>query len=164
MFDFSYLGGVQVDLLIVSVGAHFAIYDPDVFRLQLQVYLPIFKKVAGQGDAWLLTGGRYCGVCHTRPSDKLTKGLHKGEPAYYLREIQNEARGELLNQIMMAEACVAGLKIVDQHHITQAIPVNPNDDAIHLAPNLYAYVLQFIAHFLPLTKKEEGLFNATFIG
>ena len=44
-FDFGYLGGTQLDLLVLTAGVHFSYYDPPVYRRLLDAFLPAVRRV-----------------------------------------------------------------------------------------------------------------------
>jgi hypothetical protein len=143
-------------------AAHFAIFDPDMAQAQARLFLPIMKNVTGDaGEAWFMTGSRYCGMCNLHRSHASREIQGKHDPEFFKREIWNEARGALVSSIMTAEACAAGFRVIDQHQITSAVGVTAHSDATHLDSTEYSFVLQYIAHFLPLamgaSKREDGV-------
>ena len=46
-FDFGYLGGQQLDLLLLAAGVHFTYYDPPEYRELLDTFLPAVHGAAG---------------------------------------------------------------------------------------------------------------------
>lgn len=97
-------------------------------------------------ESWLLSANRYCGPCFSTG-----RGFTKGNKPTYLRELQNQPRGELMaTQAMAAAGAAAGWRGLNQFGLTAAIPVAKQENGVHLYNTQYTFVLQHIAHYLPI--------------
>ena len=95
-FDFSYLGTgklvtPQLDLAILSMGVHFSYFDPDKWGEILDEFLPHVKRSIKANEYWFMSNNRFCGPCFSAG-----RGFSKGNKPVYLREVQNEARAEIM--------------------------------------------------------------------
>ena len=59
-------------------------------------------------------------------------------------------------EAMAAATAAAGWRGLDQHAVTKAIPVAKQPDGVHLQPPQYTFVLQHIAHYLPLSMQARS--------
>ena len=74
----------------------------------------------------------------------------------YLRELQNQARADHMNTIALAKAEQHGWRPLNQYAMSSAILVTKQDSSWGLAQEHYMYVVQHIAHYLPMTMRGEG--------
>eukprot|EP01043_Picozoa_sp_COSAG02_P031796 COSAG02_NODE_2092_length_9853_cov_12.323970_7_plen_247_part_00 len=128
-FDFSYLPS-KLDLVILTIGVHFSYFDPDKFSRILDAFLPAVKSAANSREHWFMSNNRYCGACFSAG-----KGFSRGNRPVYLREVQNEARGEKMADISMSKAAQHGWRPVNQHAISRSIPVGQQVDGVHCKPS-----------------------------
>jgi hypothetical protein len=125
-FDFSYVG-TALDLVILTIGVHFSYYDPDKFAHILEKFLPAIKSATAESkEHWFMPQNRYCGPCFSTG-----RGFSSGNKPVYLREVQNEARGEIMADISMAKAIEHGWRPMNQHAISRSIPVGKQEDGVH---------------------------------
>lgn len=132
-FDFSYLT-TKLDLVILTIGVHFSYFDPDKFSRILDKFLPAIKSAAKSREHWFMSNNRYCGPCFSTGRGR-GGGFTKGNRPVYLRELQNEARAEVMTEISMAKAVQHGWRPINQHAITGSIPVSQQYDHVHREPS-----------------------------
>ena len=124
-FDFSYLEQT-LDVVILTIGVHFSYFDADKFGVILDAFLPAIRTSVKSREHWFMSNNRYCGKCFSAG-----RGFSAGNKPVYLREIQNEARAEMMTSISMAKAAQHGWRPLNQHAITRAIPDSRMPDGVH---------------------------------
>jgi hypothetical protein len=151
-FDFAYLGATVLDLVILGLGKDFLYYDQDKWSRMLDEFLPAIKtNVPAAREFWFMSQNRFCGPCVSNG-----KGYTKGNKPVYLRELQNQARADGMTEVAMAKAEQHGWRPLNQYAISSAIPVMKQDNGWGLKAGQYMYVVQHIAHYLPLTMRGGG--------
>jgi len=73
-----------------------------------------------------------------------------------LRELQNQARVDSMNEVALAKAEQHGWRPLNQYAMSSAIPVMKQDNSWGLAQQDYMYVVQHVSHYLPMTMRGEG--------
>ncbi len=80
-----------------------------------------------------MSNNRYCGQCFSTG-----KGFSPGNKPVYLREVQNEARAEIMVDISLSIAAQHGWRPVNQHAISSSVPVSAQVDGVHCKPSTCA--------------------------